>query len=438
MLTSYPSPHERTKSNNAGEPPLNLRTSSTTSSLLVFVSCTRSDRLSKGSNSHAGHLDASLGAFKPSGREGGHTRKMRSIAVVALLATCSYVLADKDVPFIRVANNALGSLVALENSILAPLSPFGRKLQTMIPAVPNPDPNVVKANAIGSILYTAGGLYNTALYRTALTGTTGRKLSQTPKGPDGYPDPYNFIPKANLVASIFQGHIPGRKLSETEEELNWDAESVRSALGFNRKLQQDNVLANTLGSIVYGGVQTINTIKSGRKLKQVPSVLDPTRTGFLGTGSKQIKENAISSIAAQPDLINNPLTVRQATLGFQKSNGRKLFSADVKEAAAGSLAAGDITYDNVHKAIFGFNQGQEGRHLLSEATKVAAAGSLAAGDITYDNVHKAIFGFNQGQEGRHLLSEATKVAAAGSLAAGDITYDNVHKAIFGFNQGKNL
>ena len=41
--------------------------------------------------------------------------------------------------------------------------------------------------------------------------------------------------------------------------------------------------------------------------------------------------------------------------------------------------------------------------------QVAAAGSLAAGDITYDNVHKAIFGFNQGQEGRRLLSEETKV-----------------------------
>ena len=52
-----------------------------------------------------------------------------------------------------------------------------------------------QANAIGSILYTAGGLYNTALYQTALTGTTGRKLSQTPKGPDGFPDPYGFIPK---------------------------------------------------------------------------------------------------------------------------------------------------------------------------------------------------------------------------------------------------
>ena len=42
----------------------------------------------------------------------------------------------------------------------------------------------------------------------------------------------------------------------------------------------------------------------------------------------------------------------------------------MQESAAGSLAAGDISYDNVHKAIFGFNQGQEGRHLLSEATKV--------------------------------------------------------------------
>ncbi|CAL8471957.1 g11499 [Coccomyxa elongata] len=153
-----------------------------------------------------------------------------------MLATFSVVLADKEVPLITVANNALGSLVALENSILAPLSPFGRKLHTFIPAVPNPDPNVVKANAIGSILYTAGGLYNTKLYQQALTGTTGRKLSQVPKGPDGFPDPYGFIPKANLVASIFKGQLPkGRKLHEAESGLSSATEKVHSALGFNRK-----------------------------------------------------------------------------------------------------------------------------------------------------------------------------------------------------------
>ena len=45
----------------------------------------------------------------------------------------------------------------------------------------------------------------------------------------------------------------------------------------------------------------------------------------------------------------------------------------------------------------------------SQYFQVAAAGSLAAGDITYDNVHKAVFGFNQGQEGRRLLDAATKV-----------------------------
>jgi hypothetical protein len=376
---------------------------------------------------------------------------MRSIAVVALLATCSYVLADVDVPIIREANNAVASIVAFENSILAPLAPFGRKLQTFIPGVPSPDPNVVKGNSIGSILYTAGGLYNPKLYQQALTGVvapSGRKLAQVPKGPDGFPDPYGFIPKANLVASIFQGHIPtegdekkGRKLQE--EELQWDAETVHSALGFNnRKLQQDQIIANSLGSVIYGGVQIADIIKSdnkyGRKLKQVPSILDPTRTGVLGTGSKQIQDNAIASIHADPELVNNPLTVRQATLGFQQStNGRKLFDAmDTKENAVGSIHAGDITYDNVHKAIFGFNQGQEGRRLLGEETKENAVGSIHAGDITYDNVHKAIFGFNQGQEGRRLLGEEVKENAVGSIHAGDITYDNVHKAIFGFNQGQ--
>ena len=41
--------------------------------------------------------------------------------------------------------------------------------------------------------------------------------------------------------------------------------------------------------------------------------------------------------------------------------------------------------------------------------QVDAATSIASGDISYDNVHKAIFGFNQGTEGRRLLSEAVKV-----------------------------
>ncbi|EIE23681.1 hypothetical protein COCSUDRAFT_66044 [Coccomyxa subellipsoidea C-169] len=375
---------------------------------------------------------------------------MRSIAVVVLLATCSHVLAVKDVPIIREVNNVVGSIVALENSILAPLAPFGRKLQSLIPAVPNPDPNVIKANAIGSIFYVAGGLYNPELYKAAITGVkpAGRRLQTflpsipitTAKGPDGFPDPYGFIPAANLVASALKGKFPHRKLSSTDEELKWDAEAVHESLGFNRKLQQDNVLANALGSIVYGGVQTVNTIKEtyGRKLKQVPSVLDPTRTGFLGTGSKAIQENAILSIAGDPALLNDPLTVRQSVLGFQQSSGRKLHSEAVKVDAATSIASGDISYDNVHKAIFGFNQGTEGRHLLSEAVKVDAATSIASGDISYDNVHKAIFGFNQGTEGRRLLSEDVKVDAATSIVSGDVTYDNVHKAIFGFNQGKNL
>ncbi len=42
--------------------------------------------------------------------------------------------------------------------------------------------------------------------------------------------------------------------------------------------------------------------------------------------------------------------------------------------------------------------------------QVDAATSIASGDISYDNVHKAIFGFNQGTEGRRLLSEAVKVS----------------------------
>ena len=45
----------------------------------------------------------------------------------------------------------------------------------------------------------------------------------------------------------------------------------------------------------------------------------------------------------------------------------------------------------------------------SSRLQVDAATSIASGDVSYDNVHKAIFGFNQGTEGRHLLSEAVKV-----------------------------
>lgn len=35
------------------------------------------------------------------------------------------------IPLIVEANNALGSIVAFENSLLAPLAPFGRKLHTV-------------------------------------------------------------------------------------------------------------------------------------------------------------------------------------------------------------------------------------------------------------------------------------------------------------------
>ena len=47
--------------------------------------------------------------------------------------------------------------------------------------------------------------------------------------------------------------------------------------------------------------------------------------------------------------------------------------------------------------------------------QVDAAGSLAAGDISYDNVHKAIFGYNQNKN-RHLLSGEVKVRQKSSLA----------------------
>jgi hypothetical protein len=45
---------------------------------------------------------------------------------------------------------------------------------------------------------------------------------------------------------------------------------------------------------------------------------------------------------------------------------------------------------------------------LNVWVQVDAAGSLAAGDVTYDNVHKAIFGYNQNKN-RHLLTEEVKV-----------------------------
>ncbi len=43
-----------------------------------------------------------------------------------------------------------------------------------------------------------------------------------------------------------------------------------------------------------------------------------------------LQENAILSIAGDPALLNNPLTVRQSVLGFQQSSGRKLHSEAVK------------------------------------------------------------------------------------------------------------
>jgi hypothetical protein len=58
---------------------------------------------------------------------------------------------------------------------------------------------------------------------------------------------------------------------------------------------------NLLGSIVYGGVQIANAVTHkddmsvGRKMLDtlhptpIPSVLDPTRTGYLGSGSKEVQ-----------------------------------------------------------------------------------------------------------------------------------------------------
>ncbi|KAK9905818.1 hypothetical protein WJX75_006883 [Coccomyxa subellipsoidea] len=174
---------------------------------------------------------------------------MRSLTALAVLAMLSAAHAQKDVPIIREINNVVGSVVALENSLLTPLAPWGRKLRTFIPAVPSPDPMVVKGNALGSIFYVAGGLYNPELYKAAVTGVqpSGRKLqtflpsipfiTNKPKGPDGFPDPYGFIPAANLVASALKGKFPHRKLSSAEEGLSATAEAVHAALGFNRRTQ---------------------------------------------------------------------------------------------------------------------------------------------------------------------------------------------------------
>ena len=70
-----------------------------------------------------------------------------------------------------------------------------------------------QANAIGSIFYVAGGLYNPELYKSAVTGVqpAGRKLltnlptlpTTTAKGPDGFPDPYGFIPAVRLIRPQF-------------------------------------------------------------------------------------------------------------------------------------------------------------------------------------------------------------------------------------------
>ncbi len=69
-----------------------------------------------------------------------------------------------------------------------------------------------QANAIGSIFYVAGGLYNPELYKAAITGVkpAGRRLQTflpsipitTAKGPDGFPDPYGFIPAVSIPCSV--------------------------------------------------------------------------------------------------------------------------------------------------------------------------------------------------------------------------------------------
>ena len=69
----------------------------------------------------------------------------------------------------------------------------------------------MQGNALGSIFYVAGGLYNPELYKAAVTGVqpSGRKLqtflpsipfiTNKPKGPDGFPDPYGFIPAVRAI-----------------------------------------------------------------------------------------------------------------------------------------------------------------------------------------------------------------------------------------------
>ena len=68
-----------------------------------------------------------------------------------------------------------------------------------------------------------------------------------------------------------------------------------------------------------------------------------------------------------------------------QSSDNASFLADQADAA-GSLAAGDVTYDNVHKAIFGFNQGQN-RHLLSPEVKVSQTNSLVCCVLATSNAN---------------------------------------------------
>lgn len=147
---------------------------------------------------------------------------MRFIAAVALLAICQTALAAPPSPVppkvqkTAQDNAFLGTLVAIQNNLDAPLAPFGRKMNSWL------DPNseflreqIVKGNALGSIFYGVGfstpGIVNAAItgndnYSPGPPGSKtyhGRHLAQATT-----PDNFNLIPKANVIASILLGYKP--------------------------------------------------------------------------------------------------------------------------------------------------------------------------------------------------------------------------------------
>lgn len=253
---------------------------------------------------------------------------MRFIALAAFLATCQ-VVCGQFAPEVKAYDSFVASTVSAVNKLIAPIAPFGRKLtQDLLTAAETAQ--VVKGNAIGSLFYVPGQFFNPTTIGEAITGVvpSGRKLKQT-----GYPDPYGFIPKANLVASVLTGNIvpgyTGRKMQETEEkEAQWDVEAIHQALGYgagaNRKLQQDTLAANYLGSVVVGAVTLYDEAlhlptPTGRKLLDY-------RVGYgfpQGTGSLNVQEAALASAAANPTLLLNGVTDRNIVLGFQSQEGKR-------------------------------------------------------------------------------------------------------------------